>query len=111
MPRKPLSRRGPSSLGRLCRVLAHDARRQILHLLGEEALDVSTIAHRARLAPDATSHHLARLYDLGLVGIEPRGKRRLYHLTKMVNVRRAAGFATLTLRAPDGTTVSLRSKT
>ena len=109
MSKMPIQRRGTSTLVRLCRVLSHESRRRILLLLGEEPMDVTTIARRAGLPPDVASHQLSWLYDLDLVEIEARGKWRLYRLTNSVSVRRAAGSETLTLRAPDGVTVSLRS--
>ena len=110
MSKVPVHRRGVSSLVRICRVLSHDSRRRILLLLGEKPMDVTTIARRAGLPPDVASHQLSWLYDLDLVDIQARGKWRLYRLTNSVSVRRAAGFETLTLHAPDGVTVSLRSK-
>ena len=58
--------------------LAAPQRLRILRLVRDEALPVGAIAERCDASQQAVSHHLQVLRDVGLVDVQPDGRRRLY---------------------------------
>ena len=62
-------------------LLAAPARAAMLWALaGGEALPASELAHRAGVAPQTASHHLARMVEAGLLAMEPCLRYRYYRL-------------------------------
>ena len=65
-------------------------RRQILDLIAAEPRSVAAIAAAMPISRPAVSRHLRLLKDAGLVGEDPEGARRIYHLrTEGVEAMRA----------------------
>jgi DNA-binding transcriptional ArsR family regulator len=62
-------------------LLADPTRLKMLWLLGQEELDVSSLAALAGTTPTVASQHLAKLRLAGLVTGRVDGRRRLYSVT------------------------------
>lgn len=63
--------------------IAESARRELLSLIaaaGEEGRAVGALVASARLPQPTVSKHLAVLLAVGLVGVQRRGRQRLYRL-------------------------------
>jgi len=110
MPKKPRSGRHVPRATRLCQVLSNDARRRILIALADGPLNVTTIARTTGMTTTNTSVNLGTLYDHDLVDVAVDGIQRFYGLTDQVTVRRTRGAEEVTIRASDGSSLSLRSR-
>ena len=62
----------------LLRALGHPARLEILFILEEQEINVSTIQHLLNLSQASTSHHLKMLYDSGIISRRPQGTSVYY---------------------------------
>jgi DNA-binding transcriptional ArsR family regulator len=62
------------------RALSHSVRRDLIRLCGRGERTVGELAELAGIRQPATSQHLRVLREAGLVQIEARGNRRLYHV-------------------------------
>jgi DNA-binding transcriptional ArsR family regulator len=60
--------------------LGDGQRRAILRLLGQSDRSVKQLADELPISRPAVSRHLRVLKEAGLVGEEPQGTRRIYHL-------------------------------
>lgn len=60
--------------------LADRTRRDVFGLLGQRSLCVGELADRLPVSQPAVSQHLRVLLDAGLVRVEKRGRRRIYHV-------------------------------
>lgn len=110
MPKKPRSgRRIPRAI-RLCQVLSNDSRRRILIVLVDGPLNVSTIAKSAGMTTTNASVNLAKLYDHDLVDVAVDGIQRFYGLTDLVTVRQTHRSEEVTIRANDGSSLTLCSQ-
>lgn len=99
--------RGDVDLSHLGSILADKTRASILvELLGGEPLPAGELARRAGATGSATSNHLRRLLDDGLVDVAIDGRRRLYSLSSR-DV--ASALEALGRIAPDRAATSLRS--
>lgn len=65
---------------KLARALGSRIRRNILHLLLKKELSVHQIAEYFSLSEVNASKHLKKLYDLGLLNTETKGRERFYSL-------------------------------
>ena len=110
MRKKPRSGRKVPRAIRLCQVLSNDSRRRILIALAKGPLNVSTIAKTARMTTTNASVNLGTLYDHDLVNVTVDGNQRFYGLTDLVSVRRTRGSDELTIRANDGSSLTLCSR-
>jgi len=95
---------------RLCQVLSNDARRRILVALEHGPLNVSTIAKAAGMTTTNASVNLGTLYDHDLVDVAVDGVQRFYGLTDAVTIQRKRGSESVTIRANDGSSLTLCSK-
>ncbi len=59
------------------RALADPTRREILHLLTENALTIAQVAEQFEITRPAIQKHLAILYEAQLITVEKRGRERL----------------------------------
>jgi DNA-binding transcriptional ArsR family regulator len=64
-------------------LIGDPARANILTaLMDGRALTASELAYQARVSPQTTSSHLARLLEGGLIALEKQGRHRYYRLAK-----------------------------
>lgn len=68
------------TLLRFLKALANESRLKLLGLLTEEERSVKNLAEQLGLKEPTVSHHLARLQELGLVGMRAEGTTHLYRL-------------------------------
>jgi uncharacterized protein YndB with AHSA1/START domain len=73
--------------------IADPTRRAIIHLIAEEALDITTLTEKFEITQQAVSLHVRLLVDCGLVRMEQRGRNRFCHaqLGKLQEVANWAG--------------------
>lgn len=72
---------GDADLASVAAAIADPARARILLALAEgRALPSSELSAEAGVSAPATTHHLKRLLDAGLVTVEPSGRHRYYRL-------------------------------
>lgn len=110
MPKKPRSGRHVPRAIRLCQVLSNDSRRRILIALADGPLNVSTIAKCAGMTTTNASVNLGTLYDHDLVAVAVDGIQRFYGLTDSVTIKKTRGSEEVTIRANDGSSLTLCSK-
>jgi DNA-binding transcriptional ArsR family regulator len=60
--------------------LGDPTRRRIFGMIRQEPTGVGTIAGRLPVTQPAVSQHLRVLREAGLVSVEKRGRRRIYHV-------------------------------
>lgn len=60
--------------------LGEPSRLQIVELLGRRPFSVGDIAEELGIRQPQVSKHLRVLREAGVVDVEPRGRRRIYHL-------------------------------
>ena len=70
----------PQPVGDPFDALGDPHRRKILDLIAAEPRSVAAIAAEMPISRPAVSRHLRLLKDAGLIGEEPEGTRRIYHL-------------------------------
>jgi DNA-binding transcriptional ArsR family regulator len=74
-------RRPDASIAPVAALLADPARAAMLWALADgRMLPAGELAQAARVTASTASHHLARLVDGGLVGVERHGRHRYFHL-------------------------------
>jgi len=78
-------------------VLAHALTSELLCVIGENELDVSTLAARLELDTSLVSHHLRRLHSLELVEFRVHSRRHIYRLTSKVRVHRSVNGTVIQL--------------
>lgn len=79
--RRPIGPGGDADLSRAAALIAEPARARILLALSDgRALPASGLAGEAGLSGPATTNHLNRLLDGGLVTVEASGRHRYYRL-------------------------------
>ena len=64
------------------KVLAHETRLRLLGLLGDRERSVGELAEILGLKEPTISHHLAKLSEIGLVGMRAEGTAHLYRLQR-----------------------------
>ena len=65
---------------RFLKVLADESRLKMLGLLADQEWSVGDLAKVLRLKEPTVSHHLAKMHELGLVGVRAEGTSRFYRL-------------------------------
>lgn len=74
--------RGDADIAKAAVLFAEPARARVLLALADgRALPATVLAAEAGLSPSATSAHLARLRDAGLIEVERSGRHRYHRLT------------------------------
>ncbi len=100
---------GDADLARAAALFAEPARARVLLALADgRALPASLLADEAGVSAQATSAHLKRLHEAGLVTVEPSGRHRYYRLA---GADVAAVLEALARIAPAQTVRSLRQGT
>ena len=92
----------------LCSLLASPTRWQILVELGHGPLTVGDLARRLGIETTVTSTNLARLYDHELVNILVDGRYRIYSLGEGVSCKKRGKKVTISLNAPDHSSVTVK---
>lgn len=64
----------------LLKVLAHESRLKLLGILANQEASVGELAAMLKLKEPTVSHHLAKLKEIGLVGMRAEGNTHLYWL-------------------------------
>ncbi|HEX6291445.1 MAG TPA: metalloregulator ArsR/SmtB family transcription factor [Herpetosiphonaceae bacterium] len=64
----------------LLKVLAHESRLKILGILANQECSVGELAALLKLKEPTVSHHLAKLKEIGLVGMRAEGNTHIYWL-------------------------------
>jgi DNA-binding transcriptional ArsR family regulator len=83
---------------RMCGLLASDLRRALLVALGSGPLDVTTLSKQSGAEVSLVSRNLGVLHEEGLVEIERDARRRVYSLSKRVQLRPRDGGKSTALR-------------
>ena len=65
---------------RILSALSEPTRQRILELIRDRPSTVGSLSDRLPVSQPAVSQHLKVLREAGLVGVEQRGVRRIYHL-------------------------------
>ncbi len=68
------------TLVQFLKALANESRLKLLGLLAGQERSVKELAEQLNLKEPTVSHHLARLQELGLVGMRPEGTTHRYQL-------------------------------
>ncbi len=69
-----------ASAARVLDALGDPTRREIVSMLSSAPSSVQQLADRLPISRPAVSQHLRVLTDADVVGVEPAGTRRIYHL-------------------------------
>jgi hypothetical protein len=64
----------------LLKVLAHESRLKLLGILANQEASVGELAALLKLKEPTVSHHLAKLKEIGLVGMRAEGNSHIYWL-------------------------------
>lgn len=64
----------------LLKVLAHESRLKLLGILANQEASVGELAAMLKLKEPTVSHHLAKLKEIGLVGMRAEGNTHIYWL-------------------------------
>jgi hypothetical protein len=75
-----MSRRDLAQVVEYLKVLAHETRLRLLGLLAAQERSVGELAEILGLKEPTISHHLAKLSEIGLVGMRAEGTAHLYRL-------------------------------
>ena len=106
--RKPVG--GPRSihsLHELIRLIAGEARVEILLRVAERPRTVSELCEVTELDPPLVSHHLRPLREAGIINVLREGKFRRYYLTPSVQLAVTDNAFQLSIDGQDGTRVVL----